>query len=232
MKIETLATYIEIATGIATIIGIGFAYFALQNWKAQVKGEANYALARRILLRIYEIKNAVSDLHTELKGTLHPQKIEDLMSGKLEGFNEQLKTQEKQIVEKEKVLTALEAELKMDFYEARFLWDFDLGEDFRSFTNTLLEIRVDANLARYLLISAMYTQGDKSLGDKEKITKFNLDYSNSDSLYIEKLFGDTISEAKDHDQIKKHLGQPDYKFVRDMLPFLTDLTIRVHRYWI
>jgi hypothetical protein len=51
----------EIVTGISAIVVAITAVCGLQTWKKQIKGETEYDLARRMLISVYEVREAISE---------------------------------------------------------------------------------------------------------------------------------------------------------------------------
>lgn len=56
---DTLSTIANSLVALATISGVAIAGFGLSTWRKQLKGTTEYELAKRLLLQVYRIRDAV-----------------------------------------------------------------------------------------------------------------------------------------------------------------------------
>jgi hypothetical protein len=64
-NIETIQAYVTLAkdiiTGLAAIAAAYVAFVGLQTWKRQLTANAEYQLARRVLVAVYKVSDAINN---------------------------------------------------------------------------------------------------------------------------------------------------------------------------
>jgi hypothetical protein len=62
MAADSITAVATCVVAIATLVGVIIASFGLQTWRAQLEGAAHFDLARRLLLAVYEVQEAVDNV--------------------------------------------------------------------------------------------------------------------------------------------------------------------------
>jgi hypothetical protein len=110
-NLGTIAVWIAIAQGCVTIpvllAGTYIAWIGLSTWRAQITAKAEYDLARRVLLRLYRIRDAIQAARFEddWASDVEESKLRPVQAGLIQEVAE------------------AERSLRADLLEATVLWD-------------------------------------------------------------------------------------------------------------
>jgi len=143
MPIEQIASAAkDIVLGVAAAVGAVVAVRGLSTWNRQLKGGAEYELARRLLKITYRLRDAI-------KSVRHPVMWAAEMPAPPEGEIEKMSREERSYYGSSRAYQArwqkvaeVRTDLQTELLEAEVLWGSDLGKRFEALNNLEHELLV------------------------------------------------------------------------------------------
>lgn len=139
---DFIKTAVEIGTGAAALVGAGVAVAGLRTWRAQLRGQTEYNLARRVLRGVFEIRDQIAVVRNPFipgqemvaafkEAGVEPQDGNLIRDQRMSGFVYQ---------QRWKGLSKALSDLRVDVLEAEVLWGEPIrnaDRDLRSCVNEL-----------------------------------------------------------------------------------------------
>jgi hypothetical protein len=158
MCVPNPINFTDYVTSFAAVAGVVFAGIGLSAWRKQLHGTSEYELARRLMLQVYQLRDA-------LQATRNP--FVSVAEGNKEDTEE---TWEISAYEKRwKLVQEVIAQFKVTSLEAEVVW----GDMTKPMNKGLLKLVGDLNFAMYMFV--------KQRRDKAFADDFNEKFS--DTLY-------------------------------------------------
>jgi hypothetical protein len=117
MSAEEVTALAGCLVAVATVLGVFIAAYGLKTWRNQVKGAAQFELARRLLLDVYRLRDAI-------EGVRHPLMLISEADGADTGVPWEVSVYDKRWRRVMNVWTQLD----VCIYECRILWNKEISE--------------------------------------------------------------------------------------------------------
>jgi len=199
-----IATTKDMVLGLSAIVGAWAAVTGLHTWNKQMRGQASYELARRLLRNTYQLRNAVLETHQDLVRALNSQSVKDYISDSnfsatSVGYINFDKSKDSAVFSDN-----LRTEMETDFLEAEVLWGIKIDSDFNKLIMMQLEIRFNHRWIEDMF-HTLKKKGELETSEHKHFLDFVDKYSES-SKQKYKIKLDKAVETAEH-QLKRYLNR-------------------------
>jgi hypothetical protein len=199
---STIATAKDVIVAISALTGAGVAFAGLSTWNRQIKGQASYELARRLLRNTYILRDTIADIHNDLVYALNSFDLKSLID-KNELTNAysiffRLNEGKKRIDDSEEIL----AELQTDFLEAEIIWKFKIKNDFNNLRALREVLRFQTPWIESLL-KKIHKNETLEIAERDQLFELIAEYKESNEQGFTAGLNEYVEQAVS--QVKKEL---------------------------
>ncbi len=139
MSSEMITAIASCVIAVATAAGVVIAARGLKSWREQLEGSAHFDLARRLLLEVYRLRDAVEAVRSPMMHVSEASDAHPDLPWEVSAYEQRW----------ERVLDA-RVRLEVCIYEAQILWDEEAKELWRSLMRHTRELYITlGTFARY-----------------------------------------------------------------------------------
>lgn len=176
MCIQNDPNLTDYITALAAIIGVIFAGIGLTTWKKQLRGTSEYELAKKLMLQVYQLRNALQSTRHPFLSASEGNKDDTEETWEITAYSKRWESVQKVISDFD--VTSLEAEV---------VWD----DKTKQTKKDLLKLTHDLNFAIYMFVRQ---KRDKSFADDFHRTYEDTIYWTSDDDQYSKDLNKVVKE--------------------------------------
>ncbi|HUH81052.1 MAG TPA: hypothetical protein VLZ06_06975, partial [Solirubrobacteraceae bacterium] len=154
MSADEVTAIATCAIALATTLGIGIAALGLKTWRAQLEGSAQFDLARRLLLEVYRLRDAVEGLRSPM-----------MLKSEAAGANQEMPWEVAAYERRWQRILDAQAPLDVCLYEAQILW----GDEVRGLAHQLAKQTRTLFLAVSAFARSKHAEGEALSDDQRDV---------------------------------------------------------------